>query len=161
MISNLPTDILRLVLEKLDSTALGVASHVSKEWRSTALNINAGHALRASYVIDNFLVTEKQTRWAVANGLPLSAKLYAHAAQKGNIGVLCALRELRCPHDSRACLQAARNGHLPALLWMRKHNFFWNFLVCAEVSESKKHGAKLILKWLEKTKCPCKKTYHR
>lgn len=162
MMEFLPHDVMREIVSHLapdDSRAVAV---VSRGWRDAVRDVGGERALRLPFVVDRFLGSEPNVRWAVARGCPLTTKTFARAAKRGDVGVLCALREMRCPYDSTACALAAGYGRLEALLWLRAKRCPWNFIACANASRSDERGAARVVRWLSlrTTKCPCGRTYH-
>lgn len=158
----LPHDVMREIVSVLGPHETRAVSMVSREWRDAVREVKSENALRCPLVVDHFLGSESNLKWAVERGCPLTSKTFARAAKRGNVGVLCALREMRCPYDSTACALAAGYGRLDALLWLRAKRCPWNFLTCANASRSEEKGSARVLRWLSlrKTKCPCKRTYH-
>lgn len=158
----LPHDVMREIVSHLSPADSRVVAFVSTGWRDAVRDVGGEPAFRLPLPVDRFLGSEADVRWAVDRGCPLTAKTFARAAKRGNVGVLCALREMRCPYDSTACTLAAGYGRLDALLWLRTKKCPWNFLACANASQSGERGAARVVRWLSlrKTKCPCGRTYH-
>jgi hypothetical protein len=156
---SLSNDLVAKIFDHLDERDLAMASRVCKSWKSEAMR-KRGTRPEIPFVVNDFLDREEKVVWAIKNGCPLTARMFSKAASKGVVSVLRALVENRCPHDSRACMEASKHGHLRALMWMRKRGFGWNMLTCAVASETYDEKARRVLRWLNTVSCPCKNTYH-
>jgi hypothetical protein len=162
-LSTLPVDVLERVVSSLDDRSdIAAFARVSSECRSVALRVDESAARDARLLVRRYVTTEENARWALANGCPLTTKTFEIAAEQGNLDVLRALRERKCPHDSKACMKAASRGHLEALEWMMARGFGTNFLTCAAAVGSKFQEAKRVVEWLGGMTplCPCGGTYH-
>lgn len=83
----------------------------------------------------------------------------AAAVEYGHLEILKLFRaqDPPCPWDARCCVNAARNGDLPALQWMRDSTIHadpcaWDEWVSMEAAEN---GHVEVLKWMRAQNPPC------
>jgi len=161
MTINLPLDVMQEIVSLLEPNDTCVLGAVSSSWRAAVRGVGGDAALAIPFRIDSFLKSEDAVRWAVANGCPLTPRVFRHAVQAGNMKVLYALYDLNCPRDSSVCMEAATQRNLDALQWMHSRRFEWNFLVCFAAAGADTKKSRKILNWLGAIKtCPCKRSYH-
>jgi hypothetical protein len=161
MNTNLPFDIMLEIVTHLEPNDRRAMRAVAPDWRAAVRAVEGDAALREPLRIDAFLGSEAAVKWAVANGCPLTPRLFRRAVKSGNLGTLYALYELKCPRDASVCMEAATHENLDALMWMRSRKFDWNFLVCFAAAGSVTPRGKRMLRWLSSRKsCPCKRAYH-
>ena len=75
----------------------------------------------------------------------------ANAAKNGHLEVLKWLRENGCPWDDWTCLYAAEYGHLEVLKWVRENGCPWDEDTCALAAWN---GHLEVLKWARENGCP-------
>ena len=89
--------------------------------------------------------------WSVKDGYVLTFKTFMTAAAFGKMDVLYFLRDSNCSWNSMVCTEAAKNGHLNVIKWLRDREVHgeevcpWNYVTC---SYAAKNGHLNVLKWL-------------
>ena len=74
-----------------------------------------------------------------------------NAACNGRLEVLLWVRAHGCPWDEHTCAWAAENGHLEVLQWARAHGCPWDKWTCAYAA---KNGHLGVLQWARDEGCP-------
>eukprot|EP00587_Corethron_hystrix_P009281 CAMPEP_0113304708 /NCGR_PEP_ID=MMETSP0010_2-20120614/4618_1 /TAXON_ID=216773 ORGANISM="Corethron hystrix, Strain 308" /NCGR_SAMPLE_ID=MMETSP0010_2 /ASSEMBLY_ACC=CAM_ASM_000155 /LENGTH=368 /DNA_ID=CAMNT_0000158963 /DNA_START=206 /DNA_END=1309 /DNA_ORIENTATION=+ /assembly_acc=CAM_ASM_000155 len=74
-----------------------------------------------------------------------------HAAKGGHIEMLKWLRAVGCPWDKETSTEAARRGHLDLLIWLRQEGCPWGYETCIAAAKGGHIGT---LKWLRRNGCP-------
>ncbi len=96
-------------------------------------------------------------QYACENGFPYDQLSCQVAALKGYIYILEYLTTV-IPIGTwgpTVCEQAAQNGHIETLLWLRFHHVPWNVTTMSAAANG---GHKDCLKWLRKNRCPWDKS---
>lgn len=80
----------------------------------------------------------------VDHGCPMESTMCADAATEGDLEMLMWLRARGCPWDARVCDSAARGGHLAVLRWARAQGCPWTCGVEHEAQDTDPE----VLEWL-------------
>lgn len=92
-----------------------------------------------------------QLGWLRASGCPWSVCTCREAARGGHLAVLQWARAHGCPWDSWTASIAARGGHLEMLQWARAHGCTWDAVTCSKAAAG---GHLEVLQWLRANGCP-------
>ncbi len=150
MLSDLPREIIAFVADRCENLTRASLRRTCEETLSAieAPVLNVREALAS---VDNATL-------AIAEGLPLTRRTFAFAAQHGApLDVMKLLHERGCDRDTRVVFFMCKRDDVPALEWARANDFPWNHLCCAYVMDREYEG---VLRWLSVHECPCGGTYH-
>jgi len=157
-------DLGRIVLEHMNPTDNAMFSQVCQLLHSrvaeAAVPIAGKHPDEALYLTAVYLTKDvAHLQWAVSNGIPLVAHVFAIIAASGNLDMLVHARALGFEWDASVCQAAAAKGHTHILKWLRGsfQHTPCPFLEltgrdCCAVAALGGHLG--TLKWLRKHGCP-------
>jgi hypothetical protein len=85
-------------------------------------------------------------------GCPSNASACANAAKNGHLNNIKWLRDNEHFWDAYTCANAASIGRLDILMWCRRNGCPWDYRVCITASENGHHE---VLRWAIAKRCPC------
>jgi hypothetical protein len=129
MLTDFPEDIQGVILHKLDNVSIIMLCHVNKNY----------HQIVSSWAIKNKVNRYLELHEIASCGY-LEVLKWAYEHEKG-YGPSC---------DDRICTNAAKNGHLEVLKWVRINDFPWDASVC---SLAARNGNLEVLRWAKENGC--------
>ena len=132
MLDKLPAEIEFMIIHQLNDVDAVFARLVCHRWH-------------------DWLKKNMQGKPRLQQELLVGPKLCLELARRGDLRLLCWVREQGCQWDSETCALAAQGGHLEVLQWARANGAPWNVSVCSNAAEN---GHLEVLQWAQANGAP-------